>query len=387
MLLLACGSAETTPPGIHSAPRNVAAKAALWTVDCHGGADFADVRSAIATAASGDQITVAPCSYYGSLDLEGKTLEIRGTDPSTTWIYASPGSSVLKVTHGEGRKTTVQGMTLAGGGGEGEVAAIEVSFSALTLRDVHVRDNVGFVTIYGRSAHLLIEDSVVSNNQPTLGIVVLARRGEIVVQDSSIECGVATAGYQSEHGSALIDGATIDCPAGRSIEIFHAPGRVQRSFLRGALYVENEGSGDEATVVKGSVLASGASVVNSDLVLENVVSTGGLSSTSSTLSLTATVVMGEACAITASGSSISTSYAVFWGHTTLACGFSDPLTRDATSMAVDPQFVSAATEDFHLAADSPLANAGPSSASYTDPAGTRSDIGVYGGHFSMGGGW
>ena len=368
-------------------PRNDADKAASWSVDCHGGADFADVRSAIAAATSGDLIAVAPCAYYGSLDLEGKTLELRGTDPATTWIYASPGSSVLKVTHGEGRKTTVQGMTLTGGGGEGEVAAIEVSFSALTLRNVHVRGNVGFVTIYGRSAHLLIEDSVVSDNQPTFGTVVQARRGEIVVQDSSIDCGIATVGYQSEHGSALIDGATIDCPAGRSIEIFHAQGRIQRSFLRGPLYVENEGSGDEATVVKGSVLASGASVVNSDLVLENVVSTGGLSSTSSTLSLTATVVMADACAITASGGSIDTSYAVFWGHTTLACGFSDPLTRDATSMAVDPQFVSAATEDFHLAADSPLANAGPSSASYSDPDGTRSDIGVYGGHFSMGGGW
>lgn len=356
-------------------------------MDCHGGADFADIRGGIAGAATGDALLVAPCSYYGSLDFDGKSLAIVGGDPLTTIVYASPGTSVLKATHGEGRATRIEGITLTGGGGDVETPAIEVSFSSLVLRNVRVTGNGGMAAIYGRSAHVLIEDSLIEDNTSSLGILIQARRGEIVVQDSTIRCGTVPVGYQAEHGASLIDGATFECANGRSIEIFHAQGRIQRSRLTGQLYVENEGNDDEYTVVKGTILASGASVLYTGLVLENVVATGGLVASGSVLSLTSTVVTGQDCAITASGSTVSTSYSVFWENTANGCGVADPLTRDSTSMAVDPAFVDAAGGDFHLSAASVLIDAGPAASTSSDPDASRNDIGAYGGHFSLGGGW
>lgn len=362
-------------------------KARSWKVDCHGGADFADIRSAIAAASSGDEIAVAPCAYYGSLDFEGKSLAIVGTDPATTIVYASPGTSVLKATHGEGRATRVQAITLTGGGGDAETPGVEVSFSSLVLRNVHLTGNMGMAALYSRSGHVLIDQSVIENNTSSLGILIQARRGEIVIQDSTVRCGTVPVGYQAEHGAALVDGATFECENGRSIEIFHAQSRIQRSVLAGQLYVENEGNDDEYTVVKGTVLASGASVLYSGLVLENVVATGGLIASGSTLSFTSSVVTGQTCAITASGSTVSTSYSVFWDNVSNGCGFTDPLTRDSTSKAVDPGFVSAPSGDFHLATGSALIDEGPSASSANDPDGSRNDIGAYGGHFSLGGGW
>ncbi|GDX81896.1 hypothetical protein LBMAG42_37070 [Deltaproteobacteria bacterium] len=356
-------------------------------MDCHGGADFADIRSAIAGAISGDEIAVAPCAYYGSLDFEGKSLAIVGTDPATTIVYASPGTSVLKATKGEGRATRVEAITLTGGGGDAETPGIEVSFSSLVLRNVVVSGNAGMAALYSRSGHVLIERTVFENNTASLGILIQARRGEVVVQDSTVRCGTVGVGYQAEHGAALVDGATFECANGRSIEIFHAQSRIQRSVLAGQLYVENEGNDDEYTVVKGTVLASGASVLYSGLVLENVVATGGLIASGSSLSLSSSIVTGQDCAITASGSTVTTSYSVFWENAANGCGFADPLTRDSTSKAVDPGFIDAAGSDFHLAAESSLVNAGPTTSSSNDPDGSRNDIGAYGGHFSLGGGW
>ena len=59
----------------------------------------------------------------------------------------------------------------------------------------------------------------------------------------------------------------------------------------------------------------------------------------------------------------------------------------ASSTAVDPTFVDATGGDFHLAASSPLVDAGPSTSTKNDPDGSPNDIGAYGGRHSFGGGW
>ncbi len=386
-LALACGGASP-PDARPAAPAAATQKGAEWTVNCHGGADFADVRSAIDAAASGDHVSVAPCSYYGSLHLHGKKLDIEGTaGRDDVVIYASPGTPVLQVDDGEPSGTRIANLTLTGGGGGLEVPAIEVSFASLTLQNVHITGNVGDETLYGRSAHLLIQDSLIEGNSPTTGIVIQERRGETAMKDTTLECGTATVGYQTEHAAALLDGVTFVCPGARSIEIFHSQGRIQRAELTGELYVENETTDSEGTVVKGSVLHDGAEVYLSDLTLENVVSTGPLSASYAKLTVTASVVTGQACAITAGNSTISTSYDVFWKNTANGCGTPDPTTKDGTSTAVDPTFVDATGGDFHLAASSPLVDAGPSTSTKNDPDGSPNDIGAYGGRHSFGGGW
>jgi hypothetical protein len=357
-------------------------------VDCNGGANFADLRSAMAAAASGDTIRVAPCAYYGSLHYHGKKLDIEGTGRrDEVVIYASPGTPVLQVDDGEPPGTRLANVTLTGGGGGVEVPAIKVSFASLLLENVHITGNRGDETIYGRSAHLVVKDSLIDGNTPTTGVVIQERRGETVLQDTDVSCGAATVGYQCEHAAALLDGGTFTCAGARAVEIFHSQGRLQRLDLTGVLYVENEETGAEGTVVKGSVLRDGAEVLASDLTLENTVSTGPVVATWADLAVTASVITGQACAITSANSAVSTRYDVFWENAANGCGLADPTTQDGTSKAEDPRFVDAAAGDVRLAPDSPLVDAGPSAAAYADPDGSPNDIGAYGGRHSRGGGW
>lgn len=389
LLLLTLGCSGAPPLAARPGPDPaLTRKGASWTVDCKGGADFTDVRSAMAAAESGDTIRVAPCAYYGSLHYHGKKLDIEGTGGrDDVVIYASPGTSVLQVDDGEPPGTRLANVTLTGGGGGLEVPAIEVSFASLTLDNVHITGNAGDETIYGRSAHLVVQNSLIEGNTPTTGIVIQERRGETVLKDTDVSCGAATVGYQCEHAAALLDGGTFSCAGVRAVEIFHSQSRLQRLDLTGELYVENEETGAEGTVVKGSVLRDGAEVLTSDLTLENTVSTGPVVATWANLVVTSTVITGQACAITSSNSNVSTSYDVFWKNTANGCGISDPTTKDGTSKAEDPRFVNATGGDFHLAAGSPLVDAGPSTSTYDDPDGSRNDIGAYGGRHSLGGGW
>lgn len=389
-LLLACSlpsSLSRDPnPGEKVRPpddrRNREAK--TWTVNCQGGADYASIRDAIQGARNGDTLSVAPCTYYGSVKFGGKTLQIISTDgPETTTIFASPGEPVVEASDGEAPGTLLSGFTLSGGGSPLK-PAIDDEFSSLTIQDSIITHNEGVNTIYGRSPHLVLERVKILNNTPTEGVVIRSRRGSIVLKDSELHCGTSTIGYTLEHGAAFVEGSTFDCPGQRAVEVFHAPGRVQRSVLSGLLYVENEGAGSEGTIVEGSILKSGASVLYSDLVLRNVVSLAGVEANSSNLTIEASIVTGAACGVSGAGSSVSFRNNDFWGNTEDACGrISSPTANGGFS--ADPLFVAAG--DYRLKATSPCIDAGPTGTAYSDPDGSPNDIGAYGGHHSLGGGW
>lgn len=356
------------------------------TVDCKGGGHFDNLRDAIAAAHSGDHIAVAPCTYYGSIDFDGKSLVIESTGgAAVTTIRATPGSPVVKVNHGEGPGTVLAGFTLEGGGGTLE-PAIDNEFSVLTLRDSTITGAVGNNIVYGRSAHLVLERVTITGNTATEGLVIRSRRGAIVIKDSEIACDGAAAGYRLEHGAAFIDGSTFACEGGNAIEVFHAPGRVQRSTLAGQLYVENETTGAEGTVVEGVILLSGATVNTSDLTLRNVVSLGTITAVAGTVLMEASIVTGALCALdTSAGSTYSIRYSDFWDNGVNGCNEAGNPANIPTNLGVDPLF--AGGEDYHLAPTSPLIDAGPDEAGYGDPDLSRSDLGAYGGPFSMDGGW
>jgi hypothetical protein len=361
-------------------------RAKTLTVDCHGGADYVDINDALHDARSGDTITVAPCTYYGSIEFGGRSVTITSTDgAAVTTILASPGEPVVTVDDGEGSGTILAGFTLSGGGGP-LVPAIDNEFSSLTLRDDIVTGNVGPNTVYSHGGHLLLEHTTLQDNTATDGQVIRARRGAIVLKDSTVVCGAVGIGYIGEHGASIIDGSTFVCPGAIAVEIYHNPGRVQRSVLDGLLYIENETTDSETSVAEGDVLLAGASVYDAALTVRNSVSTAGLSASYAVLVVEASVVTGAECGITSSRSSVSTRSDIFWGNTADACGMATPVGTNGTT-SVDPKFVDAAAHDFHLAATSPALNAGPTDAGYADPDGTRNDIGAYGGPLSLGGGW
>lgn len=73
-------------------------------------------------------------------------------------------------------------------------------------------------------------------------------------------------------------------------------------------------------------------------------------------------------------------YNNIYGNTT---GNSD-CTLNSTNISQDPRFVSAATGNYQLRADSPCVNAGTPSASASDPDGTRNNMGAWGGPGAVG---
>jgi hypothetical protein len=116
-----------------------------------------------------------------------------------------------------------------------------------------------------------------------------------------------------------------------------------------------------------------------------VISGGGLSASYSQVSVDGTVFYDSACGITDDRATVTVAYNLFHNNTANACGVNDPV-GSSGNIQGDPLFVNAPS-DFRLSAGSPAINAGSSSATYADLDGSRSDIGAFGGPFSLEGGW
>jgi hypothetical protein len=90
---------------------------------------FATIQGAIDAAVGGDVIEVEPCTYFEMIDLGGKAITLRSTDPmdsavvGATLIDASPlpdpgdGKPVVRCDNGEGADTVFEGLTMTGGTG------------------------------------------------------------------------------------------------------------------------------------------------------------------------------------------------------------------------------------------------------------------------------
>ncbi len=93
------------------------------TEDCtcatiHVPGDYELIQDAIVVSRSGDEIVVAPGTYYEAIDFLGKAIILRSSGgPEVTTIDASElESSVVSCIHAEGADTLLEGFTLTGGG-------------------------------------------------------------------------------------------------------------------------------------------------------------------------------------------------------------------------------------------------------------------------------
>lgn len=383
LVLVACSGSPAPRAG---APTHVRPQSGrTWTVDCAGGADFATIRDAIDNASGGDTVEVAPCTYYGSLNLGGHSVHLLGTaGAASTIVVGAPGEPVLTVENGEDQRTIVEGLTLQGGGSATE-PAVKADFSSLTLRDSVVTGGQGLDVIYARSGLLLVERTSFHDNTAAEGYGIFVRRGEVIVKDSSFDCGAGvTTGARIEHGMMLVDGFTTNCPGATSVFFEHSAGRVERSLLVGSLEDDAEG---EAVTVEGSVLVSGAQAWSATMTFRNVVFGGPMSLSSSAVTADSCIfATASDCAIASGGSSLAISYSDFYGNTQNVCGGGDPVGASG-NVSVDPGFVDAAALDYHLSTGSAAIDAGTTDASRLDVDGSRNDMGAYGGRINLGGGW
>ena len=101
------------------------AYAAVYHVYPDGSGDFPTIQDAIDAAADGDEIVVHPGMYSEAIDLLGKAIALRSSDPNdpyvveNTIIDGNGAYHVVQCLSGEGPDTVLSGFTITGGDADG----------------------------------------------------------------------------------------------------------------------------------------------------------------------------------------------------------------------------------------------------------------------------
>ena len=88
--------------------------------------DQPTIQAGIDAAMNGDEIVVAPGTYFESIDFLGKPITVRSTDPTdpmvvvNTVIDGTGNFHVVQCVSGEGPNTVLDGFTLTGGNANGD---------------------------------------------------------------------------------------------------------------------------------------------------------------------------------------------------------------------------------------------------------------------------
>jgi len=89
-------------------------------VDVGGGSAYTSIQAAIDAAAdSGDEIEVAPGTYYENINFQGKAVIVRSQDVATTIIDGGGLGSVVTFNSGENSFSVLDGFTITNGDGTG----------------------------------------------------------------------------------------------------------------------------------------------------------------------------------------------------------------------------------------------------------------------------
>ncbi|MES2640721.1 MAG: hypothetical protein V4850_14595 [Myxococcota bacterium] len=369
-------------------------------VDCAGAGDFSTLAEALAVASDGDIIDVAPCTYTEQVDFGGRSVTLRATSPSLaqggpadTIIDAEGAGPVVVARSGEGDGTAVIGFTLTGGVETAFGGAVFVDLSSIRLEDVTVTGNRGTAILYSHSGAVELRDVTFTANSVTEGgAAITLYRGTLDATGVDLGCDGGAYGMYFGHGTALIDASNIACAAGTPVYWDHATGRLERSRLDGPVVVINEAEHEfDVVTMENDIFTSGQGIYveYGTAILRNSVVNGPLTLVGVGAPVVeANVFLGGRCAIDADPTTepFSPAYNSFWGATSESCDGTVWSGADG-NFTSDPLFTDQAGGDYTLLPGSPCVDAGLPAPAHTDPDGTRNDIGAYGGHKSIGGGW
>jgi hypothetical protein len=138
-------------------------------------AQYATIQAAINASADGDDVLVAPGTYFEAISLQGKAITLHSADGANSTIIDSSGknTSTVKVMSGEGHDTVIEGFTIAGGVGDSSIygmpigGGMNVFATSPTVRDCVFEDNVanmgGGMNVTGGNA--IIERCMFRNNR------------------------------------------------------------------------------------------------------------------------------------------------------------------------------------------------------------------------------
>lgn len=392
-MMAACSSVTVPLDGNADVPEGAPAGApwgtADWTVESDGSGDFSSIQDAIGAAADGDWILVGPGTYEENLDYGGKSLWISSRDgrEATTLDAGHRGYGVL-ANKAETSETGFVGFTVTGA----RDAAFYVELASLHIEDVSIEDGTGAYSVFGSGADVELQDVSFENNaQSTAGIYM--SRGALQANAVTLDCERGSYAIYSGHGYAQVDQSTLTC--GRSGYAFvsvHTTGTVTRSWLEGGFSVTNEDDhpGDYVALINSVLVGSYAATYGGALVRNSVIDGGSFSfavfaEDPGTPVVENTVFLNATCAISHDAATATIRNNSFT-DVTPSCTGAELVGVDG-NLDGDAMMVDADNGDYHLTGRSPLVDAGVDESAYEDVDGSRNDIGVYGGVFTMDGGW
>lgn len=387
LLLVACAP---EPVALHLPPGDGETIAmpsgnADWYVDAFGAGDFTTIQDAIDSAKPGDWILVNPATYQESIDFGGKSLVITSREGSENTILDGVNDAYTVVAqHGE--TVEMAGFTVTGG----RSAAVYVDFSSLHLEDVELSGIDASYVINAAAADLELTRVTVENNRESYSTISMDR-GSLQVNDSRITCGRSGYGIYQGHGYMQVDRSVLTCNRGYPVYSVHTTGTLIRSILTGTVYVENEDDHDTDSIsLRNSVLLGNYQAIYGTLDIRNSLVNGAVSFTQFAETpgvpwIENSIFIGANCTISSDAPAMTVRNNSFW-KTVPSCSGVELGGIDG-NLTSDPMLKDFAGGDYHLLGGSPLVDAGVDEDAYDDIDGSRNDIGIFGGHFSMDGGW
>ena len=328
-------------------------------------ADTPTIQSGLDHLIAGDTLCVEPGTYVESLLIPPHAIHLLGlAGPALTIIDGSAADVVVSVTGGNGPDTLVEGFTLTNGssiwGG-----GLFVEASSPTLRHLWIQDNTA---THGGGA-------VVAGGAPAFENVVVAR-------NTSIADGGGLFIY--EDANATLSRVLFSHNRAES-EVYGGGGlylRYGAAVLEHVVFRENtSGASGGGLMVREAEISVSHGVFDGNVA--DVEHGGGIYLWDATATMDHLIVTGNSAPLGAGDGvrcrdcEATFVYTDLWGNGDEdVSGMTHPA-GVAGNLSVDPQLLDPGAGDVHLAATSPLVDAGDPAA--LDPDGSPSDVGAYAG--------
>ncbi|MHC4080145.1 MAG: right-handed parallel beta-helix repeat-containing protein [Planctomycetota bacterium] len=185
---------------------------------------YCSIQVAIDAAADGDEIIVAPGTYFESIDLLGKAITARSTDPTdqavvaATIIDGTGHAHVVACVSGEGPRTVLSGFVVTGGIADGAFphntgGGMYIAFSSPTVTDCTFVGNAALLAGGGMANHLGSSPTVANCtfvvNSGQWGAGMLNRSGSHPTVTGCVFTAHADGAMHNEYSSPTIVGSTF----------------------------------------------------------------------------------------------------------------------------------------------------------------------------------